>query len=297
LLATVPVWRVGQSEPAQAFRRPVGPDYLHVVGLTPVAGRGIGEVDRRGAHRTGVVSQHLATMLWPGESPLGHTLLVGEQREAAEIVGVAPDALYDGPTHHPNPQFVFLAEQQVSGTVSTDPIFFIRYRGSLDAVTPVVSKAIADVDSNLPIVEMSTMQSRLDDVMELERLVATLLVVFAATSLLIAVLGQYAISAFNMRRRTRDFGVRMALGASSAQIQRAVVREALGVTSIGLLLGFSLSAAAGATFRRALFGITPTDPPTYGAVFVLLALASLIASYVPAWRAGRVNVVEALRQE
>ncbi|MGH9176355.1 MAG: FtsX-like permease family protein, partial [Vicinamibacterales bacterium] len=296
-LSTVPVWRVGQVESAQAFRRPVGPDYLHVLGLAPVAGRGIGDVDGRGAPRTGVISQRLATTLWPGESPLGHTLLVGEQREAVEIVGIAPDALYDGPSHHRSPQFVFLAEQQLAGAVSTDPIFYIRYRASLDLVAPEVGKAIAEIDPNLPIVAMSTMQARLDTVTELERMVGTLLMFFAAASLVIASLGQYAISAFNMRRRTRDFGVRLALGASSAQIRRAVVREAFGLTSVGLFLGFALSVAAGAAFRRALFGITPTDPTTYAAVFVLLAISSIVASYLPAWRAGRVNVVEALRQE
>ncbi len=297
LLTTIPVWRAGRTEAAHVLRRPVGPDYLRVLGLTPVAGRGISEVDQRGAERTAVINRALATTLWPGESPLGHTLLIGEQREAAEIVGIAPDALYDGPSHDPRPQFVFLAEQQMAGAISTDPIFYVRYRGSLDVVAPAVGKAIAAVDPTLPIVAMSTMESRLDDVTELERMVRTLLMFFAVVSLVIAALGQYAITAFNMRRRTRDFGVRMALGASSAQIQRAVVREALRLTSIGLLLGFALSLGASAAFRRVLFGITPTDPPTYATVFVLLALASIVASYLPAWRAGRVNVVEALRQE
>lgn len=297
LLATVPVWRHGQAEPTQAFRRPVGPDYLNALGLTPVAGRGLTVLDSRGAPRTAVISQRLATRLWPGESALGHTLLVGEPREEAEIVGIAPDALYDGPSHDPHPHFVFLAEQQSAGAVSTDPIFYIRYRGSLDVVAPLVGKAIAEVDATLPIVAMATMESRLAGVTELERLVATLLIFFATASLVIATLGQYAISSFNMRRRTRDFGVRMALGASSVQIQHAVIREALRLTLIGLLLGFALSVAAGAAFRRALFGITPTDPPTYLAVFVLLAGASVVASYVPAWRAGKVNVMEALRQE
>jgi ABC-type antimicrobial peptide transport system permease subunit len=124
-----------------------------------------------------------------------------------------------------------------------------------------------------------------------------MLVTFAIVSLLVAILGQYAMSAFNMRRRTREFGVRLALGASTRQVQRAVIFEALRTTAAGLLLGFVLSLAAGSAARRVLFGVTPTDPTTYFGVVVVLAMASVVASYVPAWRAGRVNVVEALRQE
>jgi ABC-type lipoprotein release transport system permease subunit len=105
------------------------------------------------------------------------------------------------------------------------------------------------------------------------------------------------MTAFNMRRRVRDVGVRLALGASAAQVQRAVFVETLRTTALGLLLGFGLSLVAGLAARRMLFGVTPTDPPTYVGVVAVLASASLLASYLPAWRAGRVNVVEALRQE
>lgn len=124
-----------------------------------------------------------------------------------------------------------------------------------------------------------------------------LLAVFAVVSLGIAALGQYAIATFTVRRRARDFGVRMALGASPERIQRSVVREALKLTGIGLLVGFALSIVAGLAFSRVLVGITPTDPGTYAAVFSLMAVTTVVASYMPAWRAGRVNVVEALRQE
>jgi ABC-type antimicrobial peptide transport system permease subunit len=102
---------------------------------------------------------------------------------------------------------------------------------------------------------------------------------------------------FNMRRRTRDFGVRLALGASATLIQRGVIGEALRLTLAGLAIGFALSVAAGSAARSVLFGVTPTDPVTYAGVFALLAVASMLAAYVPAWRAGRVNVVDALRQE
>jgi putative ABC transport system permease protein len=291
-----PVRRTDRPEPVLARIRSVGPNYLRTLGLAPNAGRDLDDTDRRGDARRAVVNQHLAAALWPGESPLGRTLSLGDEAGVVEIVGIAPNALYDGPSHDPQPKFVLIAEQQQLGTPA-DTHFFVRHRGPLESLTPAVGKALAEVDASAPIVSMSTMAARLETVTELERMVATLLLWFAVSSLVVAALGQYAIAMFNMRRRTRDFGVRLALGASTAQIQRGVVVEALRVTCVGLLIGFVLSVAAGMAFRSVLFGVTPTDAPTYAGVFVLLAAASIAASYLPAWRAGTVNVVEALRQE
>jgi putative ABC transport system permease protein len=100
-----------------------------------------------------------------------------------------------------------------------------------------------------------------------------------------------------MRRRTRDFGVRIALGASSGQILRSVIAEGTRLTAIGLALGFALSLASSAAFRSLLTGVTPTDTPTYVGVLVLLSIASLLACYLPAYRASRINPIDALRQE
>ena len=296
-LGTTPVERPGLTQPVQAFVRPVGPDYLKTLRLTPAVGRELTAVDRRGGNRTAVINRALAGELWPDGSPMGQIVTIGERRESAEVVGIAPDALFDGPVHDPHPRYLFLAEQQFSGGASIDPTFYIRHRGTLEAVAPLVGRAIAEVDADLPIVSMSTMIQRLESVTILERQVSTLLLVFALLSLLVATLGQYAVAMFNMRRRMRDFGVRMALGASATRIQRAVIAEALRLTLAGLTIGFVLSAAVGMAFRSVLFGITPTDPVTYAGVFAVLAAASLLAAYLPAWRAGRVNVVEALRQE
>ena len=112
-------------------------------------------------------------------------------------------------------------------------------------------------------------------------MIATLLGVFAAMSLVIAAIGQYAVVAFNTRRRTRDFGVRIALGASARQIVRSVLGQGAALTAIGLGLGALLSAAVATLLRGVLFGVTPTDPTTYLGVFVLLACVSLSASYLP----------------
>lgn len=297
LLTGVPIRRPGQAALVVAMRRPVGPHYLQALGLSVVAGREFDARDQLGAPQTAVINASLAAALFPGESPLGQLLEIGDERAAVQVVGVAPNALYDGPSRDPRPAFVFLAEQQFSGTRSFEPTFLIRHKGPLESVAPAASRALADVDATVPVVAMRTMTAQLDTVTDLERRIAMLLAVFAVVSLGIAALGQYAIATFTVRRRARDFGVRMALGASPERIQRSVVREALKLTGIGLLVGFALSIVAGLAFSRVLVGITPTDPGTYAAVFSLMAVTTVVASYMPAWRAGRVNVVEALRQE
>jgi ABC-type antimicrobial peptide transport system permease subunit len=128
-------------------------------------------------------------------------------------------------------------------------------------------------------------------------MIARLLGVFAVMSLVIAAVGQYAVVAFNTRRRTRDFGVRIALGASARQILRSVLGQGAALTAIGLGLGALLSAVVATLLRGVLFGVTPTDPATYLGVFVLLACVSLSASYLPARRVSRLDPVRALRQD
>jgi predicted permease len=297
MLSTRPVGTETGDETTPAYVRPVGPDYQASLGLTLTAGRDLAPTDRLGAARVAVINRQLADDLWPGQSPVGRMLRLTDRGEAFEIVGVAPNALVDGPVHDARPHYVFIAHQQVPDPRIIDMTFYVRYRGTLDSATPRIGRAIGEVDGSLPIVSMTTMRSRLESVTVIERQVTLLLIIFGGASLLVASLGQYAVSAFNMRRRVRDFGVRMALGASAAQIQRSVISESLRLTLIGLTVGFFLSVAAGLALGNRLFGIAPTDPATYTGVFVLLALASVAAAYLPAWRAGQVNVVEALRQE
>jgi putative ABC transport system permease protein len=296
LLTAMPVRRDAQRA-ATAFVRPVGPGYLRALGLAPITGRELTTSDRRGATRAAMINQRLAVELFGNAPPIAQPLFIGDGNERVEIVGVVPDALFDGPNHDPHPRYLFIAEQQMPGNPPIDPSFVIRHRGAVDIITPVVTRAIAEVDAGLPIVSMSTMNARLAMVTELETLIVQLLMCFGVLSLVIAALGHYAVAMFNMRRRTREFGVRMALGASGRRIQAAVVREALVHTVPGLVVGFALSAAVAVSFRTLLFGVTPVDPITYLGVFVVLAIISAVASYVPARLASRVSIVDALRQE
>jgi ABC-type antimicrobial peptide transport system permease subunit len=295
--ATWPVWRDSTSLTVQAIVRPVGPDYLRTLGLSPIVGRDVSARDARGGRRTAVINRQLASELFGSSSPLGQTILFGARREAVDVVGVAPDARFDGPIHDPTPAYVLIAEQQLPGPSATDPTYLVRHQGTLEAATSRVTQAIGEADGSVAIVAMSTMNTRLEAMGVFETFLTRLIIAFAAVALLIATLGQYAVAAFNSSRRTREFGVRMALGASTTQVRWFVVREAWRLIVPALVMGFGVSAAAASVFRSVLLDVSPFDPLTYVLVTVLLATASLAASYLPAWRAGRTNVVEALRHE
>ena len=293
---TEPVRVAGVEAPIMAERNTIGPDYLHVLGLTPRSGRELTSQDRTRTTTAAVINENLAQALWPGETAVGKTLLVGGQRQPVEVVGVAPNAFFSGFRREERPYFIFLprpADERAGGETT----LYIRYSGPLDTIAPAIGGALAEVDSRAPIVYMRTMETQLAEITSIARVMTTMLSLFAAASLLIAILGQYAVLAFIMKRRTRDFGVRMALGASAKQILGSVIREGLRLSALGLVIGSVLSLASGRALRSVLFGVTATDPLTYAGVVAVLLCASLIACWVPGWRASRVDPMQALREE
>jgi len=293
---TEPVRVAGAQQPITAERNIIGPEYLHVLGLTPKVGRELTTLDRTRTTTAVVINENLAQALWPGEMAVGRTVLVGGQGQPVEVVGVAPNAFFSGFRREERPYFIFLprrSDERAGGEAT----FYIRYTGPLDTVGPAIGGALAEVDSRAPIVYMRTMETQLAEITSIARVMTTMLSLFAAASLLIAILGQYAVLAFIMKRRTRDFGVRMALGASAKQILRSVIHEGLRLTALGLAIGSTLSLVSGRALRSLLFGVTSTDPLTYGGVVAVLACASLIACWIPGWRASRVDPMEALREE
>jgi macrolide transport system ATP-binding/permease protein len=285
----------GSEALVSAERNDVGPAYLRTLGVTPLQGRDLAEQERTRASTGALISQNLAEALWPGQSAVGRTLQLAS-REPVEVVGVTPNGFFGGYRHDTHPSFVFVSAQQKPPSPG-EATFYIRYAGDLDALARAIPRAIRQVDARVPIVYVRTMEAQLDSITWPVRALTMLLTLFAAGSLVIAALGQYAVIAFTMKRRTGDFGVRMALGASSRQILVSVVREGLRLTAIGLAIGLALSVAIAGGIRSALYGVSPTDVPTYVEVCGLLAVASLAACYLPARRASRVDPMLALRQE
>jgi predicted lysophospholipase L1 biosynthesis ABC-type transport system permease subunit len=245
-----------------------------------------------------IVTRQLAEALWPGQSAIGRVLIAGPDARAveAEVVGVVRDAFFAGRSNDSRARYVFFASAERPGPPG-ETTFYIRHSGSQRTLGPAVGKAFREVDARVAIASLRSLESEIAVDGAPLWMLATLLTLFAGGSLLIAAIGQYAVVAFDGRRRSREFGVRIALGASSRQLVSSVISESFRLTALGLVIGFALSVAVGTVLARVLYGVTPTDPVTFASVFVLLAGASLLASYLPARRAASTDPMVVLRTE
>jgi predicted permease len=293
---------LGSAPPATATVYPVGPDYLKVMGLRLTAGRALEPADHSRATVVAIVNQNLADALWTGRSAVGEMMLFGPERQRVEVIGVVANAFVAGfnperPDSKPN--FVFLPAQgnTIGAAGLGEATLYVRHGGDVETVAGAVGPTLRDIDRRISMVYMRTMTEQLDTLALSASMIASLLGIFSLVSLVIAAIGQYAVVAFNMRRRVREFGVRIALGASSGQLLGGVLREGLFLTAVGLVSGLALSVAVAVAARSVLFNVTPTDPQTYAGVFAILAVVSLVACCLPARGASRVDPVQALRQE
>ena len=292
-----PVRREQSEESVLAVDNAVAPGYFATFGVPLVAGRDFIRAGRSSS-RSAIVTRQLADTLWPHESAVGKVLLTGptDRPTRAEVIGVVENAYFSGRGTEGPPRYVFFssAERPPSPGEAT---FYIRHHVGLEAMAPAVARALREADGRVPIANLRSLETEISSEVAPFWILATLLTLFAGGSLFIAAIGQYAVVAFDSRRRTREFGLRIALGASSRQLVTSVMAESFRLTAIGIVTGFALSVGAGTLLARVLFGITPTDPPTYVGVFVLLATASLVACYLPARRAARTDPLVALRTE
>ncbi len=291
-----PVRRDAGSARVLASDHRVMAGYFAAVNIPLVAG-----ADFSGRPRTAIVTESLADALWPGEPAVGMTLLAGPSWRAAgdaievEVIGVVRDAYFNGQASDTPPRFIFFEVD--ARRFSSGATFYIRHQGREEIVAPAVSRALREVNPAVAVRDMRSLESESALRIAPIRMITSLLTMFAVVSLVIAAIGQYAVVLFDGRRRVREFGLRLALGASTERVIRSVLLENVRATLAGLAIGFVLSIGVGAILARALYGVTATDPLTYAGVFLLLAAASLVACYLPARRAARVDPMIALRTE
>ncbi len=283
----------GSDETIRTAGMNAGPGFLETLGVRLIAGRGITVDDVTGERKVAVINRHLADALWPKQSPLGRVLLVFGQ--PVEVVGVARNAAM-ATMQGASANYVFLAEQQ-RGSNRGGRVFYVRYASDEAGVAAELRAAIREIDPRIPVSNLRTMAEELETDNAPQILVASLLGVFSTGSLIVAAIGLYAVVAFHTARRTREFGIRLALGASSSRILKVVLREGLLVAGVGSILGVGLSLAAGKFAASLLVAVTPTDLTTYCGVIGLVTAVSLAACVIPARRAARVDPVVALRQE
>lgn len=272
-----------------------GADYFRTFGIPILRGRGFRDSDDGTGGKVAVISEALARRLFPGRDPIGQRLKpaggYGDRTKYYTVIGVAGD------THYRELRKVVPEVYWPFRQTGWQGMFAVRTSRDLGDVLPAIRRAAADVDPQLSIWNVRTMDQLLDAPLSQPRLAALLLTGFGAAALLLAAIGLYGVMAFSVRERTRELGVRMALGAMPAELRVAVFRQALSIAGIGVAAGLVCSLAATRLVRSILFEVSPTDPVVLGGVSVVLVLVASLAAYVPARRATRIDPAEALRAE
>ena len=279
----------------------VSPDYLSTIGIPVLRGRGFTPADREGAPAVAIVNERLAESVWPGQDPIGQQLENGDFRPGATspsrmitIVGVARDAKYRWLGESPAP-FIYVPYAQQP---MRDVNYFIRRAPGLrDPLMPAVRQALQAFDPNLPLVRLQSLRQSADLGLLPQRLAASIAGSLGLLALLLAGIGIYGVTAFAVASRTREIGVRMALGADRARVMRMVVWQGARLAAIGGGIGVALSIGATQLLSSLLFGVSPLDPITYASTLGLLALVTLAATFLPARRAAGVDPLRSLRSE
>lgn len=297
------------SKPDSASWNRVGPRYFETLGTAVVAGRAIDDRDTPGSTHVAVVNQTFARRFFPGANPIGRHLGFGgiEHAHDYEIVGVVSDVKYSQADQDTKPMFFMPAlqvvkyddagQENVQARSTRMRTIVLSVQSAAGAIEPLVRKAIADVNPDLTVLRVRPMDQQVALNFRLNRLMASLASAYGLVALALATLGLYGVTAFGVARRTREIGVRMALGANRADILRHVLGGALGQTAIGLLIGIPAALFAMRWLSSMLFDVSARDPWTFGLVALALIACTAIAAAIPARRAATLDPTKALRTQ
>jgi putative ABC transport system permease protein len=285
---------------ATAVYRVATPDYFGTIGIPLIGGRHFSPTDGPEAPDVAIVNQTLARTAWPNENPIGHRLqvLAPEGDIALTVIGVAGDVKESldprSPLQvDPRPTIYRPASQEpVSGMT-----LIIRTQPDPLTLGAAVRREVAAVDPAVPVLALQSLRQGLMQSMETPRFHTILLLGFAVLALLLAAVGVYGVIAYSVHQRTREIGIRLAVGAAPGQVSRAILREGLMLALTGIALGVAGAFGAVRLIAHYLFGVRATDPAAFIAVSVVLLTVAAAASYLPARRAARIDPLLALRYE
>lgn len=287
---------VSQPDPAslpQARFHIVTPDYFKTMKIPLLKGRDFSERDDLQTPLVAVVNDTFAKRAWPGEDPIGKRFTTPQTNGPITVVGVVGDTKHYTATEPAAPQ-LYAAHYQVPLIFSS---LVARTRGPEMAVANDVRKAIWAVDKDQPVWSVRSQESQVEATMGSSRFLAALLGVFAGVALVLAAVGIYGVTSYGVAQRTREIGIRLALGASGDRVLKDVVRDGARLAAIAVVVGIAGAIAMGRLTASVLFGVTPTDPAALAGAAVILATIALAATYIPARRAARVDPVVALAEE
>ncbi|HEX6107186.1 MAG TPA: ABC transporter permease [Gemmatimonadales bacterium] len=280
----------------------VTPEYFRTMGIPVLQGRGVEDGDRIGAPGAVVINQTLARQVWPAGDAVGQRILLGGGGTDSiyrTVVGVVGDVRHRGLSADPRPEMYLPHQQFPAGTGTPQRSLYVVVRSSGDpaSLATALHTTVAGLDPDVPLAEVQTMEEALGTWAAERRLTMMVVTAFALTALLLGAVGIYGIMAHLVAQRTREFGIRMALGAVPVEILRLVLRQGTWLSVLGIAAGLVGALALTRVLGDLLFRIAPTDPLTLAGTAVLLALVAAAASAIPALRATRVDPIDALRSE
>jgi putative ABC transport system permease protein len=275
-----------------------GPDYFQTLHIPVRMGRSFDEHDKQSAPRVAIVNEELARMYWPRQNPLGKQLQVGPPASPwLTVIGVAGDVLSQGPDGGVHAE-IYVPERQLPWLLGGPEHLLVRTSSSKpESMARAAVEEIHRVDKDLPVVDIATLEQVAKEPVAQQRLVMALLISFAAAALILCAFGIYSVLSYSIAQRTREIGLRVALGAERGTVLRLVVAGGLRLAALGTAAGIAASLALTRLMTGLLFGVRATDPVTFASVTAVVAATSLAACYIPARRAMKVDPIVALRHE
>jgi predicted permease len=288
---------ITDDDRSAAFDR-ISPAYFSTLGVPLLLGREFGLQDTASSPRVCVINQTFARHFFAAGNPIGKhiTQIFGYQKSTMEIVGVAKDAR-DHSLREDVPYRFYVPVEQSLGGIVPSIYFAIRTSGEPEQMLNTVRKTILDINANLPITTATSLGELIDGYNAPTRMIARLCAIFGVIALMLAAIGLYGVLSYGVARRTNEIGVRMALGADKTRVIGMILRETSVMIAIGVIAGVITTTVVTRLVATQLFGLSAFDLPTVAVAICVLAAVSLVAGYIPAMRAARVNPVNALRHE
>jgi predicted permease len=273
----------------------VGPRYHETMGIPLLEGRGFTEQDKTGSPPVVIINEALAQRLFPNQSALGKRLSLKTNSPGIEIIGVTRSVKHHELTENPLPHFDLPAMQRGYDSYTN---VVLRVNGKVTSIIPEVRNVLLGLDPTLDVTDITVMSSQIDKTLAATRLASTLIGVFGIVAMLLACIGLYGAMAWMVGRRTREVGIRMALGAQRADVLRLVLKQGLILIAFGVIVGIAAAFAATRFIdTQQLYQVSATDPLTFTGITLLLSAVALLACYLPARRATKVDPLIALRYE
>ena len=276
----------------------IGPHYFRAMEIPLRRGRSFNDHDTQSGESVVIVNEELARSYWPGQNPLGKQLRIGGQGPWRTVVGVAGDVLSQGRDGGFNPE-LYIPYQQFPWLMEGPKHLVVRTSATVkpESLVRAVTQEIHRVDKNQPVADITLMEEIALEPMKQQRMVMALLTSFAGLALVLSALGIYGVLSYSMAQRTREIGLRLALGADRGRLLRLVLGTGARLAFFGIAAGTAVALVLTRLMTDLLYGVRPADPVTFGIVTIVLAATSILACYIPARRATRVDPMVALRYE